>query len=85
MRDIDSSLGHHLGEAAVAQLIGDIPMDAENDDCAIEVAATKQGRCVRGRLIDVTDYQPNSALAPEPQRELCNHFCNATINLFDRA
>jgi hypothetical protein len=48
MGEIDSSLGHHLDEVAVAQLIGDIPSDAENDDCAIEVAATEQGRCVRG-------------------------------------
>lgn len=66
MRDRDSSLGHHLDEVAVAQLIGDIPSDAENDDCVIEVAATEQGRCVRGRLIHATDYQPDSAFAPEP-------------------
>ena len=32
MRDSDSALGHHLDEVAVAQLIGDIPSDAENDD-----------------------------------------------------
>jgi hypothetical protein len=48
MRDIDTALGHHLDEVAVAQLIGDIPSDAENDDCTIEVAATEQGRRVRG-------------------------------------
>ena len=66
MRDIDSSLGHHLGEVAVAQLIGDIPSDAENDDGAIKVATAKQGRCVRRRLIHATDYQPTSAFAPEP-------------------
>lgn len=42
MREIDSSLGHRLNEVAVAQLVGDIPSDAENDDCVIEVTATKQ-------------------------------------------
>jgi hypothetical protein len=54
MRDSDTALGHQLGEVAVAQLIGDIPSDAENDDSAIKVATTKQGRCVRKRLIHVT-------------------------------
>lgn len=66
MRDCDTALGHHLDEVAVVQLIGDIPSDAENDDSAVEVAATKQGLCVRERLIHVTDYQPDSAFAPEP-------------------
>lgn len=42
MREIDSSLGHHLDEVAVAQLVGDIPSDAENDDGTIEVAATEE-------------------------------------------
>lgn len=68
MRDSDSSLGHHLGEVAVARLIGDIPSDTKNDDCAIKVATAKQGRCVRKRLIHATDYQPNLAFAPEPFR-----------------
>ena len=58
MREIDTALGHHLDEVAVAQLIGDIPSDAENDDCAIKVATAKQGRCVR-RLIHAADYQPD--------------------------
>jgi len=31
MRDGDPSLGHHLDEVAVAQLVGDIPSDAVND------------------------------------------------------
>ena len=66
MRDSDSALGHHLGEVVVARLIGDIPSDTENDDRAIKVATAKQGRCVRERLIHVTDYQPDSAFAPEP-------------------
>jgi hypothetical protein len=34
---------HHLDEVAVAQLIGDVPSDAENDDCAIKVATLKEG------------------------------------------
>ena len=43
MRESDSALGHHLDEVAVAQFIGDIPSDAENDDCAVEVAAIEEG------------------------------------------
>lgn len=42
MREIDSTLGHHLKEVAVAQLIGDIPSDAENDDDAIKMAALEE-------------------------------------------
>ncbi|HJR06854.1 MAG TPA: hypothetical protein VJ842_06335 [Pyrinomonadaceae bacterium] len=66
MRDRDAALGHHLDEVAVAQLIGAIPADAENNDCAIEVAATEEERCVRKKLVHVTDYPPDSAFAPEP-------------------
>jgi hypothetical protein len=51
MGDSDTALGHHLDEVAVAQLIGDTPSDAGNDDCVVEVVAMKQGRCVRGRLL----------------------------------
>jgi hypothetical protein len=43
VRDGDTALGHHLDEVAVAQLIGDIPSGAENDDCATEVATMKEG------------------------------------------
>lgn len=39
MRDSDTALGHHLDEVAVAQHVGDIPSDAENDDDAIKMAA----------------------------------------------
>jgi hypothetical protein len=56
MRDGDPSLGHHLDEVAVAQLIGDVPSDAENDGRAIKVATAKQGRRVRRRLIHAADY-----------------------------
>lgn len=66
MRDIHAALGHQLYQVTVAKFVGDIPTDAENDDCAIKVATAKQGRCVRRRLIHATDYQPNSAFAPEP-------------------
>jgi hypothetical protein len=70
MRDINSALGHQLDQVPVAKFVGDTPTDAENDDCASEAAATKQGRCVRRRrLIHTTDYQPNSAFAPEPFEE----------------
>jgi hypothetical protein len=43
MGDGDSALGHHLDEVAAAQLIGDIPSDAENDDYAIKVATMNAG------------------------------------------
>ena len=66
MRDINSSLGHHLDQVTVAELVGDVSSDAENNDGAIEVVATKQGRHVRGKLMHATDYQLNSAFAPEP-------------------
>jgi hypothetical protein len=32
MRDIDSALSPHLDQIAVAQFVGDIPTDTENDD-----------------------------------------------------
>jgi hypothetical protein len=35
-----------------------LPSDAQNDDCAVEVAATKQGRCVRGGCFMLTIISP---------------------------
>jgi hypothetical protein len=66
MRDSHTALSHHSHQVAIAKIVSEIPTDAENDDCAIEVAATEQGRCVRERLLHATDYQPTSAFAPEP-------------------
>lgn len=43
MRARDSSLGHHLDEVAVAQLVGEIPSDAKNDDNVIKMAAREKG------------------------------------------
>jgi len=41
MRDIDSALVHHLHQVTVAELISDVPSDAQNDDRVIEVATVK--------------------------------------------
>lgn len=43
VRDIDSALSHHFYQVAIAELVGNIPADTENDYSAVEVAATKQG------------------------------------------
>ena len=43
MRDIDAALGHHSHQVSGAKLVSGIPTDAENDDCAIKLATTKQG------------------------------------------
>jgi hypothetical protein len=64
--DIDTALGHHVNQITITELVCDIPTDTDNDNCAIEAAAAKQGRCVRKRrLIHANDYQPNLAFAPE--------------------
>jgi hypothetical protein len=42
MRDIDTALGHHLHQVTVAKFVVDVPSNTENDDCAIEVAATEE-------------------------------------------
>jgi hypothetical protein len=39
--DIHAALGHHLDQVAIAELIGDVPSDTENNDRVVEVAATK--------------------------------------------
>jgi hypothetical protein len=41
MRNIDSTLGHHLDQVTVAELISDVPTDAQNDDRVIEVGTMK--------------------------------------------
>jgi hypothetical protein len=67
MRDIDTALGHQLYQVSIAEFVSDIPTDTDNDNCAVEVAAAKQGRYVRRRrLIHANDYQPDLAFAPEP-------------------
>jgi hypothetical protein len=52
---------------SIAEFVGDVPSDTENDDRAIKVAAMKRGPCVREELIHAADYQPNPAFAPEPK------------------
>jgi hypothetical protein len=66
MRDIDPAFRHHLHQVSIAEFVSEIPADTENNDCAIKVATGKHRGPVRRRLIHVTDYQPNSAFAPEP-------------------
>lgn len=43
MRDIQTALGHDLNQISIARFVSDIPSDTENDNCAVEVAAMKQG------------------------------------------
>ena len=43
MGDTDTALGHHVYQIPIAELIGDGPPDAENDDGVVEVAASEQG------------------------------------------
>ncbi len=62
MRDIDTALGYHLDQISVAELIGDVPSDTENNDRLVEVAATKLGG--EGVPHD-TNYLPASTFAPE--------------------
>jgi hypothetical protein len=67
VRDINIALGHHVNQITITELVCDIPTDADNDDCAVEVAAAKQGRCVwKRRLIHANVYQPKLAFAPVP-------------------
>jgi hypothetical protein len=42
MRNIDSTLGHHLHQVTVAELISNVPSDAHNDDRVIEVTTAKE-------------------------------------------
>ena len=42
MRQINTPLGHHLAQITIAEFIGYIPADAENDDCGIEMSAFEQ-------------------------------------------
>jgi hypothetical protein len=41
MGDIDTALGHHLDQIAIAELVSDIPSNTEDNDRAVEVAAMK--------------------------------------------
>src|ERR1700754_1519912 len=66
MRDINSALGHQLYQVPGAKFVSDVPSDADNDDCAIEVATTKHGRHVRLKLIHATDYRLLFPFAPQP-------------------
>lgn len=61
MSDIDSALGHHIHQVPVAKFVNEIPADAENDDCAIEMAATEEGA---GELMHAADYRLLFAFAP---------------------
>jgi hypothetical protein len=42
MRESDTALGHHLYQVVVAKFVGNVPSNTEDDDRAIEVAATEE-------------------------------------------
>jgi hypothetical protein len=63
MRESDSSLGHHLNEVAVAQLVADKPSDAENDDDAIKMASVEEGGW---EIPHAADYRLLFPFAPQP-------------------
>jgi hypothetical protein len=63
MSESHTTLGRHLSEVTVTQLVGNVPPDTENNDRAVEVAATKERE---GELAHAVDYQPALAFAPEP-------------------
>jgi hypothetical protein len=39
MRDINSALSHHFYQVSIAELISDVPSDAEDDNRMAEMAA----------------------------------------------
>lgn len=41
MRYSYSALSHHFYQVAIAEFVGDVPSDTENDSCAIKVTAVK--------------------------------------------
>ncbi len=43
MGDIHAALGHHLDQAAIANLIGDVPSGGEDDDGVVKVTTSEQG------------------------------------------
>jgi hypothetical protein len=42
MRDIDSTLSHHFYQITVAELVGDVPTDAEKNDDTIKVTTVEE-------------------------------------------
>jgi hypothetical protein len=41
MRKVNTTLCHHLYHITIAELISDVPANAQNDDRGLEVAAVK--------------------------------------------
>jgi hypothetical protein len=42
MRDINIALSRHLYQVSIAELVGNIPTDIENDDGTIKMAITEE-------------------------------------------
>jgi hypothetical protein len=42
MRDSDTACSHHFYQVTIAQFVGDVPTDTENDDRTIEMATTEE-------------------------------------------
>ena len=41
---VDSSLAHYFDQVTIAELVGDVPTDAENNDDTIKVTTTEESR-----------------------------------------
>ena len=61
-------LGHHFHQITVAELVGDVPPNAKNDDEPIKMTTVEESGRVRAARIHAEDYHLTSAFAPEPTR-----------------
>ena len=68
MRDSNSALSHHFYQVARAELISDVPAEAEDADRMVEMAAMEEGWW--WELMHIADYQSAVLFAPEPIRPL---------------
>ena len=50
----------------IAELVGDVSANGLDDEQTVKVAIFKERWCVRGELVDATDYRQTSQFAPEP-------------------
>jgi hypothetical protein len=63
VRDIIPTFRLHLDQISIAEFVGDVPTDTENDNCMVEVASIKQSGV---EMMHITNYLLLVAFALQP-------------------
>ena len=80
MRQRNAAIGEHLDQAPVAQLVADVPADAENDDLPIELPILKEPLETARAGHNLLHWAIGAVYAASPSRLCCTRSRKSAAN-----